>query len=196
MHLILFNIILLLLLPNPTLQVRVTFTNAHQIPHSQHWAAQACSNVLITECCAPLNLNVPGIGDRWFRATTAHFTHLPPVSLYLSLWRGQGAGYVCRGATLGDEITDGKPNLKYIDTSGFGLGGAWFTQWVSHENKTGVAATPQLVYPDEILYLGALYKEVSEASGIFRNAAGIFIYGLPFGTSILTFHAIQARPPF
>lgn len=181
MHLMLFNFILLLLLPNPTLQSRVTFATSRQISPSQHWAAQTCNNVGVTNCCAPLNLNVPGVGHGWFRASYIQFSNLPPVSLYLSVWRAQGTGYSCKGATAGDETADGGTDIEYSDTSAVGLGGAWYTEWVS--NKTVVAASPEVLHPDQVFYQGEIYMEQNKGMGIFYGPNGKLIFGLPFSTS-------------
>ena len=89
MHLILVNSLLLLLLPNPTLQDKVMYVTSRQIIHSQYWASQTCSNVAATNCCAPLDLNVPGVGRGWFCGMYLRFSQLLPVSLYLSVWPGK-----------------------------------------------------------------------------------------------------------
>jgi len=192
MHLILLNFILLLLLPKPTLQATVTIATSHLVFDPQRWAAQTCSNIVATKCCEPLDLNILGFGHGWFRATIVEFNHLPPVPLYLSVWRAQGTGYSCGGPTLDDVVSDGEPSLEYSDASG--VGGAWYT--ISNANKTVVTTSLEVVYPDRIMYGGAIYTELKGEKGIFRSPVGQYIFGVPFSTSIFVFYAIEARRAF
>jgi hypothetical protein len=194
MHLILLNFILLLLLLKPTLQATITIATSHLVLNPQRWAAQTCSNIVATKCCEPPDLNILGFGHGWFRATIVQFNQLPSVSLYLSVWRAQGTGYSCGGPTLGDVVSDGEPSLEYSDASG--VGGARYTVWISDANKTVVATSPEVVYPDRIMYGGAIYTELNGEKGIFRSPVGQFIFGVPFSTSIFVFYAIEARRAF
>lgn len=190
---ILLNFILLLLLPNPTLQTKVTIASSDRVRDQPRWAAQICNNYIATQCCAPLDLEVPGVGRGWFRGTFAQFDQLPALSLYVSVWQAQGKGYTCDGPTVGDDVTDAEPTVLYNDADGVGIGGTWYTVWITGANKTVAAANSEVVYPDQIMYDGELYTAMHTVERLFHSPTGRLIFGHPFGTSILVFYAVEAR---